>query len=179
MYRVKEVMNCFISIKTWLRRLYESKYAGHVPCGVRYKINYQINIHFKSALSVIHSLYINTNLTTILFISKRIVAWAVSGGGSLWVNAGSNLKWMPLWLQFSNIWHRRNREKRENPLGHPFCHTWSPRNIWWKPINVHRHLLLVDYHLSIWSSVGMVPQNLVSVLCLIAGQMCQLIHSLS
>ena len=32
-------MNCFISIKLWQRRLYESKHAGHVAHGVRYEVN--------------------------------------------------------------------------------------------------------------------------------------------
>ena len=53
MYGVNEVMNCFISIKTWLRRLYESKHAGHVPCGVRYKQT----INFTYTLKVLCSLF--------------------------------------------------------------------------------------------------------------------------
>ena len=171
MHWVNEVMNCFISIKTLLRRLYGSKHAGHVPCGVQYKINYQFYTYFKSALSAIHSTYIFINLPSILFISRRIVAGAVLKGSSPWVNASSNLKWMPLWLQSSRIWHRRSRDKRENPLRHPFCRTWSQTNTWWKLINFHRLLLLVDYHLSIWNSVGMVPKNFISGLCLIMGQM--------
>ena len=47
------------------------------------KINYQFYIHFKSALSAIHSTYIITNLSSIVFISQRVVAGAVSKGSSL------------------------------------------------------------------------------------------------
>ena len=45
MYGVNEVMNCFMLIKTWVRRLYESKHARHVQCGARYKT---INITWAS-----------------------------------------------------------------------------------------------------------------------------------
>ena len=47
------------------------------------KINYQFYIHFKSALSAIHPTYIITNLSTILSISRRVVAGAVLKDSSL------------------------------------------------------------------------------------------------
>ena len=140
-------------------------------------VGYDIKLSILNVLqkcTVRYSLYVKTItiLPSILFASRRVVAGAVSKGSSLWVNASFKQKWMPLWLQFSRIWHRRSQRKRGSPHGHPFCCTWSQRKIWWKPINFHRHLLLANCHILTWNSVGMVPKNLVSGQCWIAGQIC-------
>ena len=65
-------MNCFIYIKTWLRRLYESKHAGPVPCGVQYKINYQFYIHFKKCcVRYTLNVYYYKSLIQIVYLTTR------------------------------------------------------------------------------------------------------------
>ena len=54
---------------------------SHVGYDIKY--NYQFYIHIKSALTATHSMYTITNLSTILFISRRVVAGTVSKGSSL------------------------------------------------------------------------------------------------
>ena len=81
MYGVNEVMNCFI-LKHGCGDFMSPNILDMSHMGFDIKLSI-FTCAFKSVQSAIHSIYIITILPSILFISRRVVAGAVSKGGSL------------------------------------------------------------------------------------------------